>query len=157
MFTNLITPIVKLLPTDFDLVFKAFPSNVNGKSAYLTDVIERTKEHVSLSNKFTNKTKFSNLNDIIPGYYLMDPRSKCDSAVSYLIKEMKKHNVKATSIFRMASTSGSPNVYAGQIKIAFIKLAPKINPDLIRDSMLSFGSAENTPVSEAQFCNIFDE
>ena len=44
---------------------------------------------MSLKSNFKNKQKFSNLNDIIPGYYLMDPRSKCDAAVSQLIKEMK--------------------------------------------------------------------
>ena len=87
----------------------------------------------------------------------MDPRSKCDAAVSNLIKEMKKNNVKAASVFRMAGSSGGANIYSGQIKNAFIKLAPQINPDLIRDAMLSFGTADNTPVSEAQFCNIFDE
>ena len=87
----------------------------------------------------------------------MEPREKCDSAVSHTIKEMKKHNVKALSVFRMASQSGAVNVYSGQIKNAFVKLAPQINPDLIRDAMLSFGTADNVVVTEAQFCNIFDE
>ena len=35
-----------------------------------------------------NKQKFANLDHIIPGYQLLSPRSKCDSAVSALIKEM---------------------------------------------------------------------
>jgi hypothetical protein len=155
-YSGLITPIVKMLPTDFDLVFKAFASH-NGRYVYLTDVIETTKAHVSLPSKSTNKARFSNLNDLIPGYYQMSPRSKCDSAVSQLIKEMKRHNVKATAVFRMAGSSGGSSVYSGQIKTAFIKLAPAINPDLIRDAMLSFGTADATAVTEAQFCNVFDE
>ena len=36
-------------------------------------------------------------------------------------------------------------------------MAPQINADLIRDAMLSFGTADNIAVTEAQFCNIFDE
>lgn len=148
MFSTLIGSIVKLLPTDYELVFKAFSTN-NGQFVYLSDIVETTKAHVSLSTKFKNKQKFSNLNDIIPGYYLMDPRAKCDSAVSHLIKEMKKHNIKAPSVFRMASSSGGAHVYKGQVAAAFIKLAPQINPDLIRDAMHSFGTVENVVVTEA--------
>ena len=85
---------MKLLPTDLNLVFKAFHSN-NGQTVYLSDVIETTKAHVSIKSKSTNKKRFSNLNDTIPGYYQMTPRSKCDSAVSQTIKEMKKFNIKA--------------------------------------------------------------
>ena len=33
-----------------------------------------------------SKQKFANLDHIIPGYQLLSPRSKCDSAVSALIK-----------------------------------------------------------------------
>lgn len=35
-----------------------------------------------------DKQKFANLEHIIPGYQLMSPRSKCDSAISAVIKEM---------------------------------------------------------------------
>ena len=92
MFSNLIGSIVKLSPTDYELVFKAFSTN-NGQFVYLSDIIGTTKAHVSLPTKFKNKQTFSNLNDIIPGYYLMDPRSKCDSAVSHLIKEIGRAHV----------------------------------------------------------------
>ena len=142
-YSGLITPIVRMLPTDFDLVFKAFRSH-NGQYVYLTDVIETTMAHVSLPSTSTNKARFAHLDALIPGYYAMSPRSKCDGAVRQLIKEMKKHNVKAAGVFRAASASGGASVFSGQLKNAFIKLAPAINPDLIRDAMLSFGTGDAT-------------
>ena len=144
-------------PTDLEQVFKAFPSNNKGRYVSLTELIETTKGHVSLQSGATNKAKFSNLNDLIPGYYQLSPRSKCDSAVSQLIKEMKRHNVTATSVYRMAATSGGANVFSAQITASFLKRAPQIHPDLVRDAMQSFGAAEGSPVTEAQFCNVFDE
>ena len=46
-YTSLINPIVKLLPTDYELIFKAFSTN-NGQYVYLSDIIETTKSYVSL-------------------------------------------------------------------------------------------------------------
>ena len=38
---------------------------------------------------------FADLDQIIPGYTNMSPRSKCDSAMTALIKDLKKHKVQA--------------------------------------------------------------
>lgn len=39
------------------------------------------------------KQQFANLDGTIPGYGNMSPRSKCDAAVSALIKEIKANRV----------------------------------------------------------------
>ena len=57
----------------------------------------------------------------------------------------------------MAGSAGSAHVYKSQIGQAFIKMAPMINPDVIRDSLHSFGTVDNAVVTESQFLNIFDE
>ena len=54
---------------------------------------------------FGGKKKFANLDGTIPGYGLMSPRSKCDAAVSALIKDMKKNRVSAQSVFSMANVA----------------------------------------------------
>ena len=52
------------------------------------------------------KDTFADLDSVIPGYKLMSPRSKCDNAVSALIKEMSKLRVSAKSVFSMADMNG---------------------------------------------------
>lgn len=53
-FSGLISSIVKLQPSDYELVFKAFRTN-NGQFVYQSDIIETIKAHVSLKSNFKNK------------------------------------------------------------------------------------------------------
>jgi len=69
----------------------------------------------------------------------MSPRSKCDSAVSALIKEMQRCQIKAVSVFNMADSKKVGKVTVAALREAFVKLAPKIDANLIGDALKSFG------------------
>ena len=77
------------------------------------------------------KQQFANLDPIIPGYQLMSPRSKCDSAVSVLLKEMQKNRLQAKNVFSMADESRAGKVTVKKLSSNFVKLAPKIDKNLI--------------------------
>ena len=65
----------------------------------------------------------------------MSPRSKCDSAVSSLIKEMQKNRLQARGVFQMADTGRTGQSTVKKVREAFIKVAPKIDKNLISDAM----------------------
>ena len=109
--------------------------------------------YITVKGYFTgNKQKFANLDHIIPGYQLMSPRSKCDSAVSALIKEMQKNRLQAKGVFHMADTARSGQSTVKKVREAFIKVASKIDKNLIADAMQSFGSKDSDQVLESAFC-----
>ena len=96
------------------------------------------------------KQKFANLDGIIPGYSLMSPRSKCDSAVSSLIKEMKSHRVSAQNVYGVANAAKTNKVSVRKLRIAFVKMAPSIDSNLIGDALKSFGD-DKVEVEESVF------
>lgn len=73
------------------------------------------------------KQVFANLDNIIPGYTLMSPRTKCDSAISALIKEISKSQLKTLSVFSLADAKRTGKATVVALRTAFIKLAPKID------------------------------
>ena len=99
-----------------------------------------------------NKQKFANLDHIIPGYQLLSPRSKCDSAISALIKEMQKCKVQARSVFHLADSGKTGNSTVKKLRESFVKVAPKIDKNLITDAMQSFGKQDGDKVEENAFC-----
>lgn len=101
------------------------------------------------------KQQFSNLDPIIPGYQLMSPRSKCDSAVSALLKEMHKNKLQANNIFSMADTSRAGRVTVKKLSSSIVKLAPKIDKNLISDALKSFGE-DSVEVEESTFLTTFN-
>lgn len=90
--------------------------------------------------------KFADLDSVIPGYKLMSPRSKCDNAVSALIKEMSKLRITAKSIFVLAARLRSTTATVKKLREAFGKMAPKINQDLIGDALKSFSGDDEFEV-----------
>lgn len=101
------------------------------------------------------KEKFANLDATIPGYTLMSPKSKCDSAVSALIKEMTRHRIKATTVFAMADTNGKGKSTVKKLRSAFVKVAPKIDEMLIADALKSFGD-DSTQVEQSAFTTLIN-
>ena len=86
----------------------------------------------------------------------MSPRSKCDSAVSALIKDMKINKVSAKSVFSMANVARAGQVSVQKLREAFIKVAPRIDSNLISDALKSFGD-DNTQIEESVFFTTFDK
>ena len=103
------------------------------------------------------KEKFADLDNVIPGYKLMSPRSKCDNAVSALIKEIKKARVSCTAVFNMADMNNTRKASVKRLREAFSKVAPKINKDLIGDALKSFSHDDNFEVEDTVFKLTFDE
>ena len=85
----------------------------------------------------------------------MSPRTKCDSAVSALIKEMKKYRVAATSVFNIADPNRSGKALVCGLREAFVKVAPKINSNLIADALKSFGE-DTVKVEEGVFSTMLN-
>lgn len=85
----------------------------------------------------------------------MSPRSKCDSAVSALLKEMHKNKLQAKNIFSMADTSRAGKVTVKKLSSSIVKLAPKIDKNLISDALKSFGE-ESVEVEESTFLTTFN-
>lgn len=73
------------------------------------------------------------LDPLIPGYSQMSPRSQCDSAVTELIKQMKKQDLKPISVFKMASGKSTSDTSVSNLKLqlAFQKQSPQTKPQLI--------------------------
>ncbi len=85
----------------------------------------------------------------------MSPRSKCDSAVSALLKEMQKNKLQAKNIYAVADDKRVGKATVKKLKGAFAKVAPKIDKDLVADALKSFGE-DSVDVDEATFATTFN-
>ncbi len=85
----------------------------------------------------------------------MSPRSKCDSAVSALLKEMQKNKLQAKNIYAVADANRAGKATVKKLKGAFAKVAPKIDKDLVSDALKSFGE-DSVDVEEATFATTFN-
>ena len=52
---------------------------------------------------------------------------------------MGKNNIRATKVFNMADTARTGKATVAKLRDAFVKMAPKINSNLIKDALMSFG------------------
>jgi len=50
------------------------------------------------------------LKALIPGFETMSPRTKAESAVVYIVKELKAKNMKPANVYRMADSSNAGKV-----------------------------------------------
>jgi len=75
--------------------------------------------------------------------------------VGLLIKEMKKYEIEASGIYKMAS-GGTELCSLNKLTSSFHKIGTRINPLLIDQALASFGKPMSK-VSKTMFLNVFSE
>ena len=65
---------------------------------------------------------------------------------------MQENRLQAKSVFRVADTNGKGLSSVKKLRESFIKVAPKIDKNLITDAMQSFGKKDGDEVAESAFC-----
>ena len=130
-FERLVSLYCKVPASDLKVCFSAIPQSTPTQVTF--DAFKESMLVHHSSDLTSGPNSPLKLDPLIPGYSQMSPRTQCDSAVSELIKQMKKQDLKPISVFRMAngkSTSDSP-VSNLKLQLAFQKQTPQTKPQLI--------------------------
>lgn len=87
-YTNLNKAVCKMRPAYSEAIYNnVFKQSNNGSSVFVSEVRAASFNAISVAKdiKATALVKSTSLDDKIPGFSRLSPRSKADSAVTYMI------------------------------------------------------------------------
>lgn len=88
----------------------------------------------------------------------MSPRSRVESLISFLVKELTKKNIKAISVYKMADPNNLGSASSSAIEASFKKILPTIAPELIAEAMYGFKAlSPNDKIKREDFETLFNE
>jgi hypothetical protein len=119
-------------------------------------------QDVLLSYMTTNRQSVSSslgeLRKLIPGIETLSPRSRSESVIQYIIKELGVKNLKAISVFKMADSTNGGQVQAAALENAFKKVLPSLRGEIVQEAMYAFKvSSAKDLIKRTDFELIFHE
>lgn len=68
----------------------------------------------------------------------MSPRTRTESVIKLIMKELSVKNLKALSVFKMADSLNIGQASALAIEAAFKKMLPSMKAEVIKEAMAAF-------------------
>lgn len=91
-----------------------------------------------INNRSVPALGSSELKRLIPNYETMSPRTRTESVIKVIMKELVSKSLKALSVFKMADANNIGEASALALEAAFKKMLPNLKPEVIKEAMKAF-------------------
>ena len=88
----------------------------------------------------------------------MSPRTRCEEVIEYILSELKKKNLKALNVYKMADLKNAGGVQAMILEINFKKILPHLRNEVFQEAFQAFKITNQRDIITRQdFDTVFND